>query len=339
MIVACARCRRRHQLPELPARCPACRAPDPVEDEEAELPPVELRFAPRLDDAALAGALARWIDPVPCPPPGLEPALILASGARAWWPQWLADVELRGRWSAEVGIEEVVESAVEELRGGRWQRRSVRRKELRWLPRLGRIDRHHAKLPLPAVELPPGWGLGSPDETQVEAAPGEPVLLPTQDDVSREQALKAAMREAVSADVSRATGALRLRGLEAELEPPSPRWTLALRPVWVGQWGEEPVLVDLLSGAVAGRRWGDPRIARGRMRRSAALAAGLGLLAAGSAAVGLLLPPLLVLAVLLAGLALAALGHGWRTLSRLSAFNADEAEAWRAWDHPPGRPG
>jgi hypothetical protein len=69
----------------------------------------------------------------PCPacargalsPAELDPALLSSRLRPVWWPHWLVDARVEGRWEAEAGYDYEVQSAQEMYEGGRWSTHEV----------------------------------------------------------------------------------------------------------------------------------------------------------------------------------------------------------------------
>lgn len=332
MIAGCPDCRRRHLWTgAAPDRCPACGGGPLHEDPEAPVPEAELAGIADVDPRKLQALLQTWAAETPCCPAALDAAELTRAATRAWWPVWLVDIEVRGSWSAQAGVVEEVESAVEELRNGRWSTTRVRRPELRHVPRLGTVDRRYENLVVAAVDAPtpvlstPRIGAFTPD--------GAPWLLPDVDGEARDAPLELAVRAALREDLARAMDCHDVRDLDLQRQPAEPNWTFLLVPVWLSSWKDEagavqPVLVNAVTGAIAGRRQGSPRQARRRLAQGLGFAA-LALLAAvvlGGA--GLLVPLVLPLALLALFVAIVPAAWGVREVQKVAAFNRAEQARW-----------
>lgn len=332
MIAGCPGCGRRHAWPgAVPERCPACGGGPLHEDPEAPIPEAELAGVAEVDARRLQALLETWAAETPCRPAALDAAALARDATRAWWPVWLADVDVRGAWTAQAGLVEDVESTIEELQGGRWVTRRVRRPELRHVPRLGTVDRRYDNLVVPALPAPPS--LLSTPRIGVYEADGAPWLLPEIDGEARAAPLEQAIVAAVREDLVRAMECRDVRDLDLKREPTPAFWTFLLVPVWVTRWTDEDgkvqaVVVNAVTGSIAGRRQGSRRQARARLWQGLgfALLTVFGAVALG--AVGLLVPIVLPLAVLALLVAIVPAGWGVGQLQAVTTFNRAEAARW-----------
>ena len=229
-----------------------------------------------------------------------------------WWPLWLVDTTVVGRFTAEVGYNEEVVSSEETLDKDRWQTREVTRARLRWEPRAGAVSRRFDNAMAPAMgehaslwERLGAYHTGHAVEFTADKLAGGVVLWP---DVQPNEAWGAAhahLVQQIAADVRIAADVAEVRDLVADAKYTNPHWTWLLVPmyasgyrddagVWRPVWfhGETGHAFGPMMGSVARATfWGALWAFAGTVMLGVALLVTLAAVA---------FPPLLVLAALVA---------------------------------------
>jgi len=287
----------------------ASRARIPVEGPEA-LVPVRVDRE-RLQATLEARISSTWL---------LDRSVSAESLARravlAWWPRWLVDATVVGQWSAEVGFDYQARSSVERYGDGGWHTEERVENRIRWEPRVGQISERLHDVPVPALEDEHTWRqrLGAvPDDPAVpfhaRALDGGWIELPDLAPGEVWHRAEPGFRRWTGRVVQQATRAQHVRDVHLDATYPDPTWTIALRPVWWtayedGEGRLRPVVVDALTG----RRHGQLKASlRRALVWSAVYGTGvvvLWILAAVLTVVGIVAPPVLVVALITATFAL-----------------------------------
>ncbi len=133
--------------------CPLCRMGQ-IESQPIRLRPAEpeklLPFA--IDPSQLQAIYTNFISGVWIKPEDFNLAKLLRKTTPIFWPLWLVDSDIKGRWQMEAGFDYKVESSKEVYVSGQW--RSIQKIEprIRWEPRLGEIESHVDNVAVPALE-------------------------------------------------------------------------------------------------------------------------------------------------------------------------------------------
>lgn len=315
----CARCGQAYLLP--PGQnglvCPGCAGsqlqpqPAPLRPEPPEkLVPFQVQ---RAGLAAIYGQFARgvWLRP-----DELNPETLLARAVPVYLPMWLVDSDLQGSWQAEMGFDYQVKSSQEMYASGGWQTREKIETRVRWEPRLGAAEIHYDNAAVPALSDHAAISaqLGSYSFKSAQAyAPaqlgGAALRIPDQDTAQAWPQAQEALEARLAQHSLQAAGAQHLRRFSAHIDYTNRQWTQLLLPMYFSWYRDDegvqrPVYVNGQSGQVGGVRLASQRKGWKWAGITAAVAAGIFLLALAAFALGFLFPPAVVVGVVLAVAAL-----------------------------------
>ncbi len=292
-------------------RCPACGQGEvgegadlPVGEPERQLPDTHGRSGAM---AALQGAIGG----VRYRTSELHAEVLGERLERSWWPRWLVDAQVVGRFSARAGSDYQVQSSREVLKGGRWVTEPHLDTRIRWEERVGRVDVEVHDVPVDALRDHGRWasrlGALGAGASEPWSSPEGLVRLPDRGPEEVRPDVVAAFRKAAARHVHQALGCDHLDdfvltgGLDDGTAALHHTWLL--HPVYTTWYRDDAGEVHMLwvngsSGKVWGPMWASPR--KGGLWALLWLLLGLSLLA-GSAVVGLIgvvLWPLLVVAAI-----------------------------------------
>lgn len=69
-----------------------------------------------------------------------------------FWPLWLVDSDVKGRWQMETGFDYQVKSSKEYYQDGQWRSREIVENRIKWEPRLGELETHVDNVAVPGLE-------------------------------------------------------------------------------------------------------------------------------------------------------------------------------------------
>lgn len=229
-----------------------------------------------------------------------------------YWPLWLVDSDVEGRWQMEAGFDYQVESSEEYYQDGQWRSRATVENRINWEQRLGEIETHVDNVPVSALEehknrlqMTGGYNLDQASRFDPELLNSALVEAP---DLPPEDAwllAKPKFDHRLAQVCEKAAGAQHSRNFAIKGEYHNLNWTQFLLPMYVTFYkndDEEPqiLIVNGETGEIKG-----PRLAS--EKRGLQIAAILGGIAAFIlllALVGFLLtaifPPAGIIAALLA---------------------------------------
>ena len=229
-----------------------------------------------------------------------------------FWPVWLVDSDVKGRWQVEAGFDYQVESSKEYYQDGQWRSRAIVENRINWEPRLGELETHIDNVAVPALEehknrlqLTGGYDLdhaGNFDPHLLNSALVEAPDLPPED---AWPLAKPKIDQRLAQVCEEAAGAQHSRNFAIKGEYHNLNWTQFLLPMYVTFYrdddGEPQVLVvNGERGEIKG-----PRLAsQKRGLRIAAILGGIAGIILLFALLGFLLtavfPPAGIIAALLA---------------------------------------
>ena len=328
--VHCAHCGEAHLVPEpalskaegeaIPPRCPFC-LQGPVAPQPAYLreEPPEQVLPYGVSEQRLADILERWSRGVWFRPADLKVGLLTRRVRRYLIPLWLVDGRVEAVWRADAGFDYQVVSHQDRYseRTG-WSSQEVTETQVRWEPRVGRLNRAYENVAAPALDDHRALmaRLGNFDLSQrtgysPETVAGAVVRIPSLEPEAAWSGAEAAFARAAEAECRQAAGADHIRGFVLQAEYSDLNWTLLLLPAYV-TWYQEgeriwPVLVNGQNGRVSGVRRASARKANVTSLVLGAVALLLFLVGGGLALLGAALPPAAVvgLVILVIGLLLA----------------------------------
>lgn len=315
----CERCDAAYLLPDsagaLLERCPRCcgaalTALPPGEASARLAHPPELAVPFALPESGVDAALLRFAGRIPYPPLDLQPAILRLRAKRVYLPVWLVDVQVQAEWRAEAGFNYDVVSHRDQFAGGGWTSQQVQEQRVRWEMRLGRLGRAYANIAAPALEEHRRLMAELGEYDPSAAGPYQPAnvqeALLRAPDRSLQDAwsdARPAIQAAAAEECRQAARADHIRQFAWQPQFSNANWTLLLLPALATFYLDDenlprPVWVNAQTGQVSGKR-------RASIRR-ATRAAGLWLAAAlvvflisvALAAVSVMLPVLLAVAIL-----------------------------------------
>ncbi len=317
----CERCEVVHLVPaaRVGQRCPACARG------ELEAMPGQLVADPEqvvpfvLSPAELKPKLAAWAGATPFAPSELDAGKLTSRLAAVWWPMWLVDSEVAGHWSAEAGYDYEAKSSRERFSNGKWRSEEVIDVRIRWEERLGTLQRRYDNVPVQALrghaKLQETIGrtvteLREPfSDVQLSEAM---IRLPDVDPGAAWPYAETQLRQAASFEATAAIGAQHCRDFTLYAEHRGLTWTWLLLPMYATWYTDDSgarhaVWVNGQTGTIGGKRV--PSMKRALVWSMVLLGTAIAgfLLLALLAVVGILLPPLIIVAM---GLAVIPLGIG-----------------------------
>lgn len=265
------------------------------EDKLPTVAPPEEVMPFRVPATAMPGIIEKFTEEIPFPSLSLNAIALTKRARKVYLPIWLVDGTVRAIWEAEAGYPYNVESFRSRYSGGQWQSQKVHEKRTEWEERIGQLRRHYDNITAPALEEHNALMtyLGPFQQTPIEAytpdsIEGVLVRLPNR---SPDDALPDAQinfRQRALQDVTQATEAERLRGFNWKAGYQNLHWTQRLIPVVMSYYLDDDktpriVLVNAVTGHIAGEKRGSMRRARRITLIGFAVAAIVASVAIGSA--------------------------------------------------------
>lgn len=318
--VHCAYCGEAHLVPLMdeglrpspPSRCPFC-LQGPVAPQPAYLreEPPEQVLPYGVSEQSLANILERWSRGVWFRPADLKAGVLMQRVRRYLFPLWLVDGQVEAAWRADAGFDYQVVSYQDRYseRAG-WSSQEVTETQVRWEPRVGRLNRAYENVAAPALDdhraLMARLGdfdLSQRTDYSPKAVAGAVVRFPSLEPEAAWPGVEAAFVRAAEAECRQAASADHIRDFVLQAEYSDLNWTLLLLPAYV-TWYQEggrvwPVLVNGQNGRVSGVRQASARKANVTSLVLGAVALLLFLVGGGLALLGAALPPAAVVGVVI----------------------------------------
>ena len=265
--------------------CPACRrvilSPSQAQDPlcplcyQAELvaqaglvrlQPPEIYLPAALGDARIMEILNAFADGVPHKVDDLDANKLRSRLRLVWWPQWLLDGDLEGKWSGTFGFDYQVKTAQESYGDAGWQSREKVRTETRYLPRVGEISRHYDNLIVPALreqnlrfEQIGAYENKKAVLFEQNAVQNSYIQMPEIDPQELLENAQNRLREKGVEDIVRAAAADHRREVNFEGQFNNLNWTEFLQPIYTtfyvdDQGKRQVVALNGQSGKIYGRR-------------------------------------------------------------------------------------
>ena len=330
---------------QVPERCPHCAASTVVEMSanaagfpyEAS-PELAVPFA--VSEAILTRRVESFADGIPLPPDDLSFDVLKGRLRKLYLPMWLVDSNVQAQWQAEMGFDyEVVSHQERYADGAGWRTAEVRETRVRWEPRVGQLTRHYDNVSAPALTAHRDLArvLGEHDRRAAvafsAAALGD--VLVRAPDRSPEAAWPEAemgVRRRAMAECQTAAGADHVREFRWAPSYDGATWTLLLLPVYATYYLDDDgdarqVLINGQTGQLTGARRGSLARAHRRSLIIGIVALVLLLLSIALGLAGLLFPPLVVVAVLGALLAVAIGAGAIVPTARVVIFNRRQRDS------------
>lgn len=202
-----------------------------------------------------------WIKPV-----DFTVENLLKRTRAVFWPLWLVDSDVKGRWQMEAGFDYQVESSKEYYQDGRWRSRTIVENRVNWEARLGELDTHVDNVNVPALEehqnrqqMTGGYSLDTAINFQTDLINSAVIEAP---DLPPEDAwpqAKPQIDRSLAQVCEKAAGAQHSRNFAVKGEYQNLNWTQFLLPMYVTFYKddeEEPqiLVVNGETGEIKGPR-------------------------------------------------------------------------------------
>jgi hypothetical protein len=298
-------------------RCPNCAqgelAPQPALL-RPEPPEKIVPFEKKNDD--LENILRSFVKGVWLRPPDFNVDVLLQRAVPVFWPMWLVDSSTKGQWQADMGFDYQVKSSQASYAGDRWQTREVLEERIRWEPRLGQVKRHYDNSTAPALNEHRvlQQRLGSYATRQARDYDRNllqhgALRVPDLQTGQSWPLVKPQIEQRVAEDCRQAAGAQHIREFSSNLQHQDLNWTQLLLPMYFTYYKDEhndvhPIYINGQTGTAGGLRLASQREGWKWAGITAAVAAGILLIALLCFLLGRALSQAVVAGTLLAILAL-----------------------------------
>lgn len=247
----------------------------------------ELLLPPQLDEAKLNQIFANFASGVPFQTPDLKAENLLSRSRLVYWPLWLVDADVKGEWQAMMGFDYQVKTARETLGQNGWSSTPELRKQTRFEPRRGTLERHYDNLTVPALQKHEALSgrLGRYDHQKALAfKPGAVrdamILMPDLDPQQLISAAEVKLTARAGEEAMLASGAQSRQEFSVRGEFNNWSWTEYLLPFFSTYYADEDgktfaVYAQAQSGQIYGARMASKQKATAR----SLILMGLGLLA------------------------------------------------------------
>ena len=337
----CNGCDWRYLVPAdaVPTRCPHCASPDiellaPGTAQFRHTAPPELVVPFAAGAEVVSRQVVAFAEEIPYPPKDLSPEALVGRVQRLFVPMWLVDTEAESLWRAEVGFNyEVVSHRERYVDGGGWHTQEVRENRVRWEPRVGRLVRHYDNIAAPALtsyqaleRVLGGYDLRAAVRYDPAVLAGALVRVPDRAPEAAWADAQVGVRQRAQDECREAVGADHVQDFRWSPSYSGSNWTLLLLPIYVTHYrDDEGVAQRILLNGQTGRLYGVKRGSAARAQRRAltigAVALVIFVLSLMVALLALLLPPLLIVGVLGAVLALLIGAGALIPIGRVALFN------------------
>ena len=309
-------------IQEKETRCPHCFKGD-LAELDAKLPygSPEFVITPTVTTDLISKGIETFADKIPYPPSDLQAGTLQQRLKLMFLPIWLVDCSLSAMWEAESGFDYTVVSHREHFANGSWVTQKVEETRIRWEPRVGQLQRTYHNVSAPALqghtELFRHLGSYNREKAQAytpEKLIGAWVRLPDTPPESSWSDVVPSLQKHAAAEVQRADSADHIRKFRWAPEFQEKNWTLLLAPVYATYYTDDdgqsqPLLIHAQTGHIHGIKRSSMKNAQ-RLSLILALIAFVGfVLSLLAGVVGVVFPPLLIIAVV-GGIITAGLGIG-----------------------------
>jgi len=296
-------------------RCPHCfqGTLESLDLEQDQVPfqhTPELVITPTVTAVKIASEIEEFSGKIPFPPNDLNPEKLHQRLRLIYLPVWLVDCRVSTIWDAETGFNYDVVSHQERFSESRWTTQEVEETRVRWEPRIGRLERTYENVSAPALQDHTRiWRrLGPYRVSLAQPYAAEKVIntlmrLPDQYPEAVWPGVKPVIQKQGAVEVKKAANADYIRSIRWAPHYQDKVWTLLLAPVYATYYTDDndqpqPVLIHAQSGQVDGMRRSSMKRAQ-RLSLILAIVALVGfVLSLALGAIGLVLPPLLLIAIL-----------------------------------------
>ncbi len=151
----CPHCQRIFLVPDnrIGSTCPLCRRGNLTTQPILSRPGVPEKLLPfKINRQQLIGIYEKFVLGMWIKPEDFKTELLLNRTIPVFWPLWLVDSDVSGRWQMEAGFDYQVESAKETYVSGQWQSQKEVETRIRWEPRLGQVNTHIENVSVPALD-------------------------------------------------------------------------------------------------------------------------------------------------------------------------------------------
>lgn len=228
-----------------------------------------------------------------------------------YWPMWLVDSDISGDWQAEMGYDYKVESSKEEYSSGSWRSRTQVETRIRWEPRLGTLARHYDNVSTPAVDHHQelmarlgGYHLEQVTAYQPNLVGSACMHAPDLQPNGAWPLAQSSLNKASAEECRQAANAQHVRNYAAHAQYNRLNWTQQLLPMYASYYSDDQgqphlVYINGQTGSISGARIASQRKGWQVAGISAGIAVGIFILGLLCIALGMLLPPLVVLGAML----------------------------------------
>lgn len=264
-----------HQADVSAESCPHCyQAALELVTLDGSLPPAELWLPQQLSADSIRHRIDHFAKGLRFAPPDLNADTLLARVQPLYLPLWLVDSDVSATWQAEVGFDYEVVSHQEQFVDGRWRTREVTEPRIRWEQRIGRLTRHYANVPVPALseyeliaeQLDP-FDTDAAVPADGAAWNGALVRLPNRSTAAAWPDAQPALLGRARDDCRAAAEAQHIRQFKWQADYAGQHWTQLLVPLLSTYYRDDdgrplPVLLHGRTGALYGVRRASPARAR-----------------------------------------------------------------------------
>jgi hypothetical protein len=273
-------------------RCPNCAQGELAPQPALLRPEPPEKIVPFMKTTTdLEQILSTFVKGVWLRPPDFNADALLQRAVPMYWPMWLVDSNTSGNWQADMGFDYQVKSSQSSYAGNRWQTREVLEDRIRWEPRMGQIKRHYDNSTAPALSehIVLQQRMGS--YTTQQARNYDTSLLQHSalrvPDLQPEQSwplVRPQIEQRAAEDCRKASGGQHIRDFSGNLQHQDLNWTQLLLPMYFTYYQDEhnnvhPIYINGQSGTAGGLRLASQREGWKWAGITAAVAAGILLIA------------------------------------------------------------
>ena len=313
--VGCSNCQRSFLVndSQINTLCPFC-CKGRIEPQPLRLRPTEPeRLLPfKVKKSNLRRIYDEFISGVWFRSPDCTSETLLERTKAVFWPLWMVDSDVEGRWQMEAGFDYQVESSKEYYQDGQWRSRSIIENRINWEPRIGEMETHVDNVIVQALEehqnrqeMTGGYNLKDAKDFHPDMLNSALIEAPDLPPKNAWVHAKPKINQRLSEVCTKAANAQHVRNFAIKADYQNLNWTQFLLPMYLTNYkdddGEPQVLViNGQTGIINGPRLSSQK----RGWKIAAIVGGIAGLMLLLALVGFLLtavfPPAAILATILA---------------------------------------
>ena len=288
--------------------CPHCFEQNlvPLTEFSPELPydrPPEMMVPFKVTAETIANYVRGFAGGIPFAPADLTSDNLQTRLQRIFLPMWLVDSDVQATWQAEAGFnyEAVTHQESFSDSTNRWVSNQITETRINWEPRVGRLTRHYANVPAPALEEHlkligrlGKFDLHSLQPYSAEAVAGAAVRLPDRPPTDAWPEAIPELQLSAATECQQACRSDHMRDFRWQPTYSNQHWTLLLLPMYVTYYLDDdqtplPLLLNGETGQLSGRRQASMKRARRVSFIIAGVAVGIFLISLFIALAGFLL--------------------------------------------------